>query len=276
MKLTKLAAIAAAVFALAACTQVPAGHVGVKVKNIGNGAGVQEQELNTGLHGRGFGEHIYIFPTTQKIYPFQYKEEKDVSPGGEQIQFTDITGLQLNGDVAVTVRIDPSKASSIYDKYRKDVDQLIHTEVRMAVRSAVREQSRKYTSEEIYSAKEATILSDSLIGLQNRFHKEGIEIIALDWIGNIRYPQSVLDAITLKTTKLQEAEAAKADEARAIAQANANIAEARGQAEATRIRGEALRTNPQILQQMWVEKWDGKLPVYSTGTNTMMMVQPGK
>lgn len=274
MKLTKVGIIAAIALAAAACTQVPAGNVGVKVKNIGGDAGVQQTELTTGMHAVGFGEQVYIFPTTQKIYPFQHKVEEGVSPGGEQIQFTDVTGLQLNGDVAVTVRIDPSKASNIYDKYRKDVDQLIHTEVRMAVRSAIREQSRKYTSEQIYSAKEAQILTDALVSLQNRFHKEGIEVISLDWIGNIRYPQSVLDAITLKTTKLQEAEAAKADEQRAIAQANANIATARGEAEATRIRGEALRTNPQILQQMWIEKWKGEVPSTVTGENTMMMVTP--
>lgn len=146
----------------------------------------------------------------------------------------------------------------------------------MAVRSAVRDQSRKYTAEEVYSAKEAVILTDALNILQTRFQKEGIEIIALDWIGNIRYPQSVLDAITLKTTKLQEAEAAKADEARAKAQAAATIATAEGEAEATRIRGEALRSNPQIIQQEWVAKWDGKLPTTVAGGSTMMMVNPNQ
>jgi len=118
------------------------------------------------------------------------------------------------------------------------------------------------------------MLANALVALQERYHKEGIEIIALDWLGNIRYPQTVLDAITLKTAKLQQAEAAKADEARAVAQANADIAKAKGDAESTRIRGEALRTNPQILQQMWIETWDGKLPTYMTEGSTMMMVTP--
>lgn len=278
MNLKKIALVAAASLAMMACTQVPAGHVGVKVKNIGADAGVQSTELTTGMHGVGWGEDVYIFPTTQKIYPFQHKAEEGVSPGGEAIQFTDATGLQLNGDVAVTVRIDPSKASNIYDKYRKSVDELIHTEVRMAVRSAIRTQASKYSSEQIYQGMERQILIDAIndpkTGLQAKFHKEGIEIIALDWIGNIAYPKTVLDAITLKTATLQRAEAAKADEQRAIAQANADIAKARGEAESTRIRGEALRTNPQILQQLWVEKWDGTLPSTVAGSNTMMMVQP--
>lgn len=275
MKLKTLALAAFAALSLAACTQVPAGHVGVKVKNTGANAGVQAAELRTGMHVVSPFEDVIKVPVTQKIYPFQ-QEADDQGRGGQQIQFTDITGLQLNGDVAVTVRIQSDKASDIYDKYRKNTEELIHTEIRMAVRSAVRDQSRRYTAEEIYSAKEAVILADALATLQERFTKEGIEIIALDWIGNIRYPQSVVDAITLKTAKLQEAEAAKADEARAKAQAAANIATAHGDAEATRIRGEALRANPQILQQEWIARWDGKLPSTVAGSNTMMMVNPNQ
>ena len=276
MKKFSLAAlIAVASLTLAACGQsVPAGNVGVKVKNFGGNAGVQMQPLPTGWHGQGWGEDIHLYPTTQKVYNYQYKAEEGVSTGGEHIQFSDATGLQLTGDVAVTVRIDPSKAPRLYDKYRLDVDQLIHGPIRTAVRSAIKDQSRRYTSEQIYSGAEGKILQDSLKALQDRYHSEGIEIIALDWVGNVGYPQSVLDAITSKTAKLQQAEAAKADEARAIAQANANIAQAKGEAEATRIRGEALRTNPQILQQMWIEKWSGNLPTTMTGENTTMMVTP--
>ena len=278
MKLSKfrtLALAAVAAMTLAACGQsVPAGSVGVKVNNFGGNVGVQKAPLTTGWHGQGYGEDIHLYPVTQKVYNYQYRPEDGVSVGGEHILFSDSTGLQLNGDIAVTVRIDPSKAPAIYEKYRLDVDQLIHGPIRTAVRSAVRDQSRKYTSEQIYSGAESTMLANALVALQERYHKEGIEIIALDWLGNIRYPQTVLDAITLKTAKLQQAEAAKADEARAVAQANADIAKAKGDAESTRIRGEALRTNPQILQQMWIETWDGKLPTYMTEGSTMMMVTP--
>lgn len=276
MKKFSLAAlIAVASLSLAACGQsVPAGNVGVKVKNFGGSAGVQMQPLPTGWHGQGWGEDIHLYPTTQKVYPYQAQAEEGVSGGGEQIQFADGTGLPLSADVAVTVRIDPSKAPALYNKYRLDVDQLIHGPLRTAVRSAIKDQSRKYSSEAIYSGKESQILMDALATLQGRYHAEGIEIIALDWIGNIRYPETVLTAITAKTATLQRAEAAKADEQRAIAQANADIAKARGDAESTRIRGEALRTNPQILQQMWIETWDGRLPTTMTGENTTMMVTP--
>ena len=35
---------------------------------------------------------------------------------------------------------------------------------------------------------------------------------------------------------------------------------AKGEAESARIRGEALRANPQVLTQLAIEKWNGVLP----------------
>lgn len=269
------AVIAFAGMSTAACgVSVPAGNVGVKVKNFGGDAGVQPAPLPTGWHGAGWGEDILLYPTTQHVHNYQARAEDGVSPGGEQIQFADGTGLPLSADVAVTVRIDPLKAPGLYNKYRLDVKELIHGPIRTAVRSAIKDQSRLYTSEQIYSGKESQILTAALAALQGRYHSEGIEIIALDWVGNIRYPETVLTAITQKTATLQRAEAAKADEQRAIAQANADIAKARGDAESTRIRGEALRSNPQILQQLWIEKWSGDLPSTMTGESTVLMVTP--
>lgn len=274
MKLVKAALIAAAAISLSACGQVvDAGNIGVKIKNIGTNTGVQDAPVTTGWQFVGLGERIVEYPVTQKVYTFTHlkTEGSDVN---EEIVFNDNTGLSLAADVAVTARVQPNKAPSLYAKYRMDIDELIHGPVRNAIRSAINAEAEKLSAEEIYTGGKTDLLQRAMVRVQQHYAAEGIEVLNLEWVGSIRYPRSVTDAITLKTTKLQEAEAAKADEARATAQANAKIAEAKGEAEATRIRGEALRTNPQILQQMWIEKWDGTLPSTVTGANTMMMVSP--
>lgn len=271
MKFKVFAIAVVAALGLAACQGVPAGSVGVKVKNYGADAGVQPTPLNVGRHFAGWGEEIFVYPVTQKIYSFQ-RNQDDTGRGNEEIQFTDITGLELTGDVAVTVTIDPAKAPAIYSKYRKDVNELIHTEVRLAIRSAIREQSRKYTIEEMYTGKEPQVLLDALPVLQAKFEKEGIQIISLEWTGNIRYPQSVVAAIIEKTSKLQEAEAAKADEIRAVAQAAADVAKAQGDADAARLRGAALRANPEIIEQIYAERSKGLCP---PGTQTCIIGQNG-
>lgn len=270
MKTSKLLLISAAILSLgitqAGCGQtVDAGNVGVKIKNYGSATGVQPTSLTTGWQFTGPGEKIIEIPVTQKVYSFK---------GDEKIIFNDNTGLTLSGDVAVTVRIQGSQAPKIYEKYRMNTEELIHGPIRNDIRSAINAEGEKMSSEQIYTGGKSELIHKALLNVQSKYAKSGIDVLGLEWIGSVQYPQTVTNAITLKTTKLQEAEAAKADEARAIAQAKAVVAEATGEAEATRIRGEALRSNPQILQQEWIKKWSGDLPTTVAGTNTMMMVNP--
>ena len=67
----------------------------------------------------------------------------------------------------------------------------------------------------------------------------------------------------------QEAEVAKIE-------ANAAIARAQGEAEAMRITREALQNMPDAyIQQMWIDKWDGKLPTVQAGESASVVVNPG-
>jgi len=61
-----------------------------------------------------------------------------------------------------------------------------------------------------------------------------------------------------------------------IAAGRARIAKAEGEAKATQIEAEALRTNPAILQQKWIDKWNGQLPTYVAGGNSGMMLSVPK
>lgn len=271
-KFKSILLIGLASLSLGACGKiVEAGSVGVKISNLGSG--VQEVPLQSGWQMTGIGERIVEYPVTQKVYTFSASGQ-DGTGANEEIIFNDKTGLTMAGDVAVTARVQAAKAPYIFTKYRMSTEELIHGPIRNSIRSAINIQAGKLTAEEIYTGGKSTLIAQALLDVQKEYAKDGIDIINLDWVGAVRYPQSVTAAITLKTTKMQEAEAAKADEARAIAQANAKVAEARGDAEATRIRGEALRTNPQILQQMWIDKWNGDLPTYVGNGQTMMMVNP--
>jgi regulator of protease activity HflC (stomatin/prohibitin superfamily) len=269
-KFSSLAAIVAMSMSMAACGQiVDAGNVGVKVKNMGSNTGVQSEPVHTGWAMVGVGEKIIEFPVTQKVYTFD-----KAGTDNEEIVFQDNSGLTMSGDVAATIRIRSGSAPAIYEKYRMGTEELIHGPIKNDIRSAVNIYSSQMSAEELYTGGRTLLINNALRGVQAKWAKEGVDIVGLDWVGSVRYPTSVTNAITLKTTKLQEAEAAKADEARATAQAAARVAEAKGEAEATRIKGEALRTNPQILQQEWIAKWDGVLPSTVAGSNTMMMVSP--
>jgi regulator of protease activity HflC (stomatin/prohibitin superfamily) len=55
---------------------------------------------------------------------------------------------------------------------------------------------------------------------------------------------------------------------------NKNIAiqKAQGEAEALKIKGQAINANPKIVQLEWINKWNGKLPDYmlGSGSNTLI------
>jgi prohibitin 2 len=76
---------------------------------------------------------------------------------------------------------------------------------------------------------------------------------------------------------VQEQEAAKArfTQQKSQIEADTVIIKAKGEAEAIRIRGEALRDTPGLIQLQIVEKWDGKSPLVigggeNTGTNFIL------
>lgn len=69
----------------------------------------------------------------------------------------------------------------------------------------------------------------------------------------------------------------RAEQAREVAkvQAEAAIATAEGEAQALEITRKALEQMPDTwIQQQYLEKWDGKLPVYMTGDGTSVMLAP--
>jgi regulator of protease activity HflC (stomatin/prohibitin superfamily) len=101
----------------------------------------------------------------------------------------------------------------------------------------------------------------------------------MEWVGTIRYPPSVTAAVEARTQTEQRTLAAQQKAAEARANAEAAIETARGIAESTRLRGEALRANPEIIQQIYAEKSQGLCP---PGTDTCIIGQgawglvPGK
>lgn len=57
--------------------------------------------------------------------------------------------------------------------------------------------------------------------------------------------------------------------------ADAAIAQAKGEAEALEITRQALQNMPDTwIQQLWIEKWDGKLPTTQAGSDAAIIVNP--
>ena len=76
----------------------------------------------------------------------------------------------------------------------------------------------------------------------------------------LSYPQTIVDAVDAKNKAVQQAMQVENEVKVAEAQAKKLIVAAEAEYRANELKTKAL--TPAILEQMWIEKWDGKLPVY--------------
>jgi regulator of protease activity HflC (stomatin/prohibitin superfamily) len=255
-----LAVLGLLLFGVVSCgTTVEPGNVGVKIRTLGGAAGVDRQPLSSGWHFRGIGERIVEYPVIQRTYSYT-REPDERGPENEEIAFADNTGLPMTADVAITLQVNPASAPKLYETYRLTFDQLLDGPIRNDVRSAVAAEAERVNVDALYSGGRQLVIQRALARVSTKWARHGVTVTQLDWIGTIRYPDVILQAIQAKTRTDQETLTARAQVAKAQAQAEAQIAAARGQAESIRIINEALAANPRYVELKAVEKWDGKLP----------------
>lgn len=272
-----LGVMAGAVLLLGSCsvisqgTTVEPGNVGVKIKTLGSGAGVAPEALPARWYFRGIGERIVQFPVIQRTYSYT-RDRDERGNENEELQFSDNTGLPMTADVSVTLQVNPASAPMLYQTYRLTFDQLLDGPIRNDVRSAIAAETEKVSVETLYSGGRQMVVQKALARVSGKWARHGVSVSQMDWIGSIRYPSAVVDRMQEKTKLEQEALAAKALEAKETALANAAIAKARGEAEAIRIKGEAIRANPQVLQQQAIEKWNGELPKVTSGATPFVKI----
>jgi regulator of protease activity HflC (stomatin/prohibitin superfamily) len=246
--------------AVTGCTrQVHPGYVGVRVNNIGSEAGVQAKALGVGLYFMGFGQTLYEYPVFSRTYTWTHSASEQTETN-EEFMFQDKNGLALSADVAVTFSVDPARAPKLFQKYRIDMDGIISGPLRNAVRDALVTRASQMSVEEIYGPRKAELIRTSEDDVRRYMAPFGLVVERLYWAGNVRLPDTVLAQINMKIANEQAALAAEAKVAQAKAEAEQQIEAAKGEAESIRIRGEALRQNPEVARLQAINKWNGVLP----------------
>ena len=254
--------------ALAACSKVPAGHVGVKVFLLGGDKGVDSEELGVGRYWIGFNEELYLFPT----YMQNYEWTADSRPGSEtdeSIAFQTKEGLTVGADVGISYSIDPTRVTDIYQTYRRGVDEITDTFLRNMVRDALVKVASRKPVEYVYGEGKAELIETALQIVQDQVKPQGINVSKLYWIGEIRLPDNVITSINEKISATQKAQQRANEVATAKAEADKKIEEARGEAEAILKVAEAQAKANELLAKSItselvryraLEKWDGVLP----------------
>ena len=257
------------VFLFKSCERIDAGHVGVKVNLYGDNKGVSDVTEVTGM--------VFFNPITHNIYEFPtYIQHKEYS-GENAFIVNSKDGSEFHISPIINYSVKREKVPQIFAKYRRSLGEIEDGFLKTNIYDAFRMTANYYTAEELISnrqlfeTKVRQTLDASLL-------PEGFVINQLT--SNLVYPETFKKAIEAKNNAVQTALTAENQVKTAEAQAKIKVATAEGnalamlatakaEAESNRLRQQTL--TPMLLQQKWIEKWDGKLPTTQLGSGTNMM-----
>lgn len=255
--------------------RVPVGHVGIIVNLLGSDKGVTTEEVGPGRQYVGFNQKMYIFPTFTQTIGWTRDSNPEVgSATNEEMSFQTADGLVVTADVGASISIDPSKVNILFQKYRKGMDEIVDSYVRRNIQDALVRKAGQMGVESVYGAGKNELIQAAYEDVKSEMAQLGIIIEKLYWIGQIRLPDLVVDAINKKISATQEAEQRRNEVEKAKAQANIEREKAQGEADALLIAAKAqAEANKQLSQSLTKElneynaitKWDGKVPQYMTG-----------
>ncbi len=236
----------ASIFVTQSCTRVDAGHEGILVKLYGTDKGVQDVSLVTGrVWYNPFTEEVYEFPT--------YIQTRDY----DAFTVNAKDGSVFTVDPTISFYVKPGESPKIFKKYRKHIDIIAQTTMLNYVKDAFRIRLNQYSTEEIISKRqqfEAQVQSTLDSTLQN----DGFKLEQMT--SGLTYPVEIVRAVNLKNRAVQQAMQVENELKVTEAQARKKIVEAQAEAEANRLRQATL--TPLLIQQQFIEKWNGSTPLY--------------
>jgi len=188
------------------------------------------------------------------------KEESEATAASKDLQ--DVTTK-----IALNYHLDPSKVGNIYQEVRKDYTVRI---IQPAIQEAVKSATAKYTAEELIT-KRAEVRDAIVANIREKVTPRGILVDEVNII-NFAFSGSFNAAIEKKVTAEQEALASKNQLEKVKYDAQQAIEKAKGEAESIRIQSQALTEQPQYLEKLAIEKWNGILPQYITDGAAMPFI----
>jgi len=261
------------IFMLNSCERIDAGHVGVRVNLYGTGKGVGDITECTGF--------VFYNPISTKIYEFptyiQHKEYVKTEDDDNSFVVNSKDGSEFHVAPIVNYSVQREKVPFIFGKYRRTLESIEEGFLKTTIYDAFRMTANSYTAEELISNRQ-TFENKVRAKLDDDLLKEGFVINQLT--SNLGYPETFKKAIEAKNNAVQQsltaenqvktAEAnAKIQVAKAEGNAQAMLATAKAEAESYRLKQSSI--TPMLLQQMWIEKWNGQMPTTQLGSGTNMM-----
>ena len=265
------AVIAIASLSSCACTVIDNSEVGVEFKKFG----MTDQGKLDAVPATGY---TFYNPITTSVFRYPiYAQTADYNAFNVKTK----DGAEFIMDPELIYWVERDKAVDIFTKFRKTLPDIENTYILTCVKDAYRIVGNTYNSDELMANRSQfedaveKLLTKSLT--EEGFH---VDKFTMDIIP----PKSLQAAIDAKNEAIQAALKAENEVKAAEANAKIAVAKARGEGDALRIKADAeayynrtiaASLSTLIIQEDWIEKWDGKLPGVQGG-NTPLIQLPGR
>ena len=283
--------LAALIIGLAGFDQVSANNIGVMDR-----FGVIQGSMNPGLRWTGLFVHVTSYPISIQKIELQ------------KVRAVDKTGQDVFADVVVTYRLQSIETPQRLYKEVGPVADMRWVEAQLAVpekiQEALKQVTVKYEALEILEKRDEVRLNAEK-RIEDLFPKEYFQIVSIT-VTNIDFQPSFNAAIQLKKDNTQLAQAAQeavkksqyeADQAIQVARgasesmmkkadgdaytvsvmadADAHKKKVTGEAEAYALKLKKQELTALMVNNNWIDRWNGQLPTYVMGdSSNVMMVLP--
>lgn len=201
-----------------------------------------------------YKEGLYFrVPIVQKVVRMDVKIQKnevEVGAASKDLQI-------VSAIIALNYHLDAERVNILWQEVGKEYDTRI---IDPAIQEAVKASTAKFTAEELITKREI-VKEEIKLNIIERLEGRNI-IVDMVNIVDFDFSPEFNKAIEAKVTAEQQALAAKNKLEQVKFEAQQAVEEAQGKAKAIQIEGDALRSTPQIVELRWIEKWDGKTPLY--------------
>lgn len=271
MKKVKFSILALSIMAvfLSSCREkIDAGNVGILVSQYGSDKGVQDIALVPGSTWYNpWTEDVYQFPTF-----VQHKEY-------EEFSVNDIDGMEFKVNPTINYSVKAEKVPSIFRKYRKELSDLEDGIIKTTIKESYRLTINNYKADQLMSnrTKFENEVQKYLVG---QLSKEGFIVEQIT--SGIKPPETIIQAINAKNKAVQDAMRIDNEVKSTEAEAKKKVAKAEGDAQALRIQADAeayankarqSSLTPLLVQQQFIAKWNGALPVYGQTPTIFKSIQ---
>lgn len=231
---------------IVAFERIDAGNAGIRVNLVGSNKGVDDITEATGW--------VVYMPALTAIYEFPtFTQTKDYEPFSVNAK----DGGEFTVDPTFSYYVETISVPSIFRRYRRTLPELENGFLKNVIYDSFRISANGFTSDSLVSNRQ---LFEELVQkkLSATLKAEGFVFQQLT--SNLEPPSSLKEAINAKNKTTQES--IQAENKVRQAEADAKVKKIKADADKYENDMKSSALSPLIIQQMFIEKWDGKLPVY--------------